>query len=391
MIKILARFFIKDRENYSDSKVRSAYGVLCGAFGIFLNILLFAAKLIGGTLIASVAMVADAFNNLSDAASSLVQILGFKLASKKPDPEHPFGHGRFEYIAGLVISFLILLMGFELMKSSVEALIHPAPVSFEPLAFVIMGLAILVKLYMYFYNHRIAKKINSVSMEATAKDSLSDTISTFVVIISVVVSKFTTFPVDGIGGLIVGFFILKTGYESAKDTIEPLLGLAPSKELVEAIEKEVISHKPIMGIHDLVVHDYGPGRLMVSLHAEVPGDMDVFELHDVIDVAEVSVATKIGCHCVIHLDPIDCKNERLVELKNIIREEIAKINTEITFHDVRMVPGITHTNLIFDVVKPFDCNLKDEELKKQLFTAINSRCPDVLSVITVDIPFVKNV
>lgn len=388
MIKLLAKIFIKDNENYSDTKVRSAYGILCGAFGIFLNILLFIAKLLGGTLIGSVAMVADAFNNLSDAASSLVSILGFKLASKKPDSTHPFGHGRFEYIAGLIISFLILLMGFELLKSSAEALIHPAEITVEPIAFVIMIVAILVKLYMYLYNHNIAKKINSVSMEATAKDSLGDTISTFVVIISIVASRFTTFPVDGIGGLIVGCFILKAGYESAKETIEPLLGMAPSKEFVEEIEKEVLSHKPISGIHDLVVHDYGPGRIMVSLHAEVPGNMDVFELHDVIDVAEVSVSMKLGCHCVIHMDPVDSDNLQLDELKTILREELDKIDSKISFHDVRIVPGVTHTNLIFDVVKPFECKLTDEELKQKIFNAMMERCKNVFCVITVDVPFV---
>lgn len=388
MIKFLAKIFIKDNKNYSDAKVRSAYGILCGAFGIFLNILLFIAKLLGGTLIGSVAMVADAFNNLSDAASSLVSILGFKLASKKPDSTHPFGHGRFEYIAGLIISFLILLMGFELLKSSFEALIHPAEITVEPIAFVIMIVAILVKLYMYLYNHNIAKKINSVSMEATAKDSLGDTISTFVVIISIVASRFTTFPVDGIGGLIVGCFILKAGYESAKETIEPLLGMAPSKEFVEEIEKEVLSHKPISGIHDLVVHDYGPGRIMVSLHAEVPGNMDVFELHDVIDVAEVSVSMKLGCHCVIHMDPVDSDNPQLEKLKTILREELDKIDSKISFHDVRIVPGVTHTNLIFDVVKPFECKLTDEELKQKIFNAMMERCKNVFCVITVDVPFV---
>lgn len=388
MLSLLAHFFIKDSKEYKNPKVRSAYGVLCGIYGIFWNILLFAGKLICGIIVGSVAMTADAFNNLSDAASSIVQIIGFKLASKKPDPEHPFGHGRFEYIAGLIISFLILLMGFELIKSSVQALIHPEPVKFEPVSLVIMVIAILVKFYMYLYNHRIAKKIGSVSMEATAKDSLSDTISTFVVIISVVVSKFTTFPVDGIGGIIVGCFILKTGYESAKETIEPLLGLAPSKEFVQAVEQEVMSHKPIQGIHDLVVHDYGPGRLMVSLHAEVPGNMNVFELHDVIDVAEVSVSLKLGCHCVIHMDPIDLENPRLQELKQLLGQELKIIDPEITFHDVRMVPGVTHTNLIFDVVKPFACKLSDEELKKLIYEKIQEKERDVFCVITVDVPFV---
>lgn len=389
MIKLLAKIFIKNNTDYSNKDVRSKYGVLCGGFGIFLNILLFAAKFVAGTIAASVAMMADAFNNLSDAASSLVQILGFKLASKKPDPDHPFGHGRLEYISGLIISALILLMGIELLKSSINSLIHPEPVQGGLLSIAIMCGAILVKFYMYFYNHGIAKKINSVSMEATAKDSLSDMISTIVVIASIIAAKFTTFPVDGIAGIIVGFFILKTGFESGKETIAPLLGTPPSEDFVNAIEEVVMSHSPIVGIHDLVVHDYGPGRTMISLHAEVPGDMNIFDLHDVIDVAEFDVAQKLGCQCVIHMDPIDTKNERLSELKEILKEELQKINSEITCHDVRMVPGTTHTNLIFDIVKPFSCELADEKLKVEIATAMLNRCKDVFCVITVDTPFVK--
>ena len=388
MIKILAKIFIKNRKNFTDPTVREQYGVLCGAFGIFLNILLFGAKFLMGSITGSVAMTADAFNNLSDAASSLVQILGFKLSAKKPDPTHPFGHGRLEYVAGLIISFLILFMGIELVKSSINSLIHPVELESSTGAIVVMVLAILIKFYMYVYNHGIAKKINSVSMEATAKDSLSDTISTFVVIISVVASRFTKFPVDGIGGIIVGCFILKTGYEAAKDTIEPLLGTAPSKEFVDAIEKEVLRHKPITGIHDLVVHDYGPGRLMVSLHAEIPGDGDIFEMHDIIDVTEVDVAKKLGCHCVIHMDPIDRNNTRLDELKQILREELLKINSKISCHDVRMVPGVTHTNLIFDIVNPFSYTESDDELKNRIMKAIFERTKNVYCVITVDMPFV---
>lgn len=388
MLSLLARLIIKNHKEYKDSKVRSDYGVLCGAYGIFWNLILFGGKFFCGMFTGSVAMTADAFNNLSDAASSIVQIFGFKLASKKPDPEHPFGHGRFEYIAGLIISFLILLMGFELMKSSIDALIHPESVAFEPVALVIMIVSILIKFYMFMYNHRIAKKIDSVSMEATAKDSLSDTISTFVVIASVVASKFTTFPVDGIGGIVVGCFILKTGWESAKDTIVPLLGAAPSEEFVKAVEEEVLLHKPIIGIHDLVVHDYGPGRLMVSLHAEVPGNMNIFDLHDVIDVTEVSLAKKLNCSATIHLDPIDTKNNRLAELKKELKEILAKINPELSCHDVRMVPGITHTNLIFDVVKPFSYKKNDESLKTEIQNLVNSKYSDVFCAITIDSPYV---
>lgn len=386
MIKLLAKIFIKDRTNYSDKDVRQKYGVICGALGIFLNILLFAGKFIFGTIAASVAMIADAFNNLSDAASSLVQILGFKLSSKKPDPEHPFGHGRLEYIAGLIISFLICYMGIELIKSSIEAIINHESQEFNIYSVIVMIAAIFVKFYMYIYNHSIAKKINSVAMEATAKDSLSDMISTVVVIAALIGGKFTDFPVDGIGGLIVGLFIIKTGLESIKDTIHPLLGSAPDKQFVADIEKELMSHKNIVGMHDLVVHDYGPGRLMISLHAEVPGDVDIFELHDGIDIAEVDISRKFNCHVVIHMDPVDTKNERLAVLKQTIIEVCKEINPNISCHDVRMVPGYTHTNLIFDIVKPFDCNLSDDVLKETVFMGINSIHKDVFSVITIDQP-----
>lgn len=391
MISLLSKLFIKDYKNYTDSNVRTQYGVLCGGYGIFLNILLFVAKFIGGTISASVAMVADAFNNLSDAASSVVNILGFKLASKKPDPEHPFGHGRMEYVSGLVISGLIFLMAFELLKSSFENLIQgikePVQSEFSLISLVIMILAIFVKLYMYFYNHSVAKKINSVSLEATAKDSLSDTISTLVVIVSMVLGQFTTFPVDGIAGLVVSVFIFLAGFEAAKETLQPLLGSKPEEDFVKEIEAEVLKHKPIVGIHDLVVHDYGPGRKMISLHAEVPGDMDIFELHDVIDITEVEVATKFGCETVIHLDPIDINNPQLAKNKEIVSEIVKAIDESLSIHDFRMVPGETHTNLIFDVVKPFDCKIADEVLLSTIREKVLAQLPNHFCVIAVDRPY----
>ena len=389
MISLLSKIFIKDHKNYSDLKVREQYGVLCGAFGIFLNIILFITKFVFGTLAASVAMVADAFNNLSDAASSIVQIIGFKLSSKKADPEHPFGHGRIEYISGVIISFFILYMGIDLIKDSVTSILHPGEVKSDIFSIIVLVLAILIKLYMYFYNHSVAKKINSVAMEATAKDSFGDVISTSVVILSVVLSRFVSFPVDGIGGIVVGFFILKTGFEAAKDTVGTLLGTAPSEELVKGIEEELMAHENIIGMHDLVVHDYGPGRLMISLHAEVPGDKNIFEIHDSIDIAEVDIATKFNCHVVIHMDPIDTKNKRLVDLKKLIDKTVKEIDKDFTFHDVRIVPGITHSNLLFDVVKPFSCKIPDSELKQVIHNKIHAVEPDVYCVVTVDQPFVK--
>ena len=389
MINLLARLFIKNHTDYQSEKVRSQYGILCGAFGIFLNAVLFTLKFVFGTLAASVAMVADAFNNLSDAASSVVQILGFKLSTKKPDPDHPFGHGRIEYISGLIVSFLILYMGTVLLKDSVLSIIHPESINVSMLSVVVMGVSIIIKLYMYLYNHLTAKKIDSVAMDVVAKDSLNDVISTSVVIAALLGSRFTNLPLDGIGGVVVGIFIVKTGIEAARDTIKPLLGTAPSKEFVAQIEEELMKHKPIVGMHDLIVHDYGPGRMMISLHAEVPGNLNIFSLHDVIDIAENAIAMRFNCHVVIHMDPVDTENARLAELKKILAEEIVKVNSELKFHDVRMVPGDTHTNLIFDVVKPFSCFLTDEQLKLAIHNAVHEKCPDVYCAITVDQPFVK--
>ncbi len=387
MIKLLAKIFIKNNTDYKNPDVRKKYGILCGLFGVFLNILLFAAKFVAGTISASIALIADAFNNLSDAASSLISVLGFKLSSKKADPEHPFGHGRIEYIAGFVISMLIFVMGFELLKNSISAIINPEPVSYDLFSIIIMVAAILVKLYMFLYNHSTAKKIESVSMEATAKDSLSDMISTAVVILSVILSRFTTLPVDGIAGVIVAVFIFFTGKEAASETLEPLLGKAPSIELVSQIATVVMAHEPICGMHDLVVHDYGPGRLMITLHAEVPGNMDIFELHEIIDQTELDLAEKFNCHVTIHLDPVDVENEQLTELKQLLAKTTTLVHPNLTAHDVRMVPGKEHTNLIFDVVKPFDCTLSDTELKEKITKLIRAARKDVNCVIKVDMPF----
>lgn len=387
MLKLLIRFFIKNPDDYENAEVRTKYGIVTGAFGIFLNLLLFALKFIFGTVSKSVAMVADAFNNLSDGASSLVSIFGFKLSLKKPDKDHPFGHGRFEYISGLVISFFILLMGVELLRSSFESIFSPEKTESSAISVLVMCFAVLVKFYMYFYNHRIGKKIGSVSMEATAKDSLGDTVSTFVVLASVLIQKRTNLPVDAIAGMIVGGFILKTGFDAAKETIAPLLGEAPSKEFIKAVEEELLRHKPIKAMHDIVVHDYGPGRKMISLHAEVPGDRDIFELHDVIDNAENDISKKFGCSVVIHMDPVQSCNPLLDDLKKHLKIILFVVNPDLTAHDIRIVPGQTHSNLIFDVVKPFSCKMTDGELKEKIASAVKIKYPDVNCVITVDVPY----
>ncbi len=389
MIKILARLFVRNYKNYSDSKVRFSYGVLCAVTGIVFNVILFALKFFAGIISKSVAVTADAFNNLSDSASSVIELLGFKLASKEPDKNHPFGHGRFEYISGLFISFLILLMGFELIKSSVKAIFRPEELTSGLFPLAVMIFSILIKCYMYFYNHSLAKKISSVSLEAVAKDSLSDCISTSVVLLSTVAARYVDFPLDGIAGTIVAAFILKTGFDSARDTIAPLLGTAPTKEFVMQVQKEVLKHKPICGMHDLIVHDYGPGRILLSLHAEVPGDRDIFELHEIIDETEVALSRKFKCVAVIHMDPIDVKNERLNEIKLFMMNSLPKIDSDLKFHDVRLVPGKRHTNLIFDIVKPFNCPLTDKMLKTRINRLIKGSYSDINCVITIDSPFVQ--
>ena len=388
MIELLAKIFIKDYKNYSDSRVRSKYGELCGIFGIFLNILLFTLKFVFGLIASSVSMIGDAFNNLSDVASSLVQLIGFKFSVKKPDKRHPFGHGRYEYIAGLAISFLILYLGIELIKSSIKSFNNSVSVKNNIVSIVVLCISILIKFYIYLNNHRTAKKINSVTLEATAKDSLSDMISTSVVIISFVCSFFTTLPVDSIAGIIVGLFILKTGYESARDTIDPLIGIAPSHEFVEEVEKEVLRHSPIVGVHDLIIHDYGAERKMICMDVEVPGNMNIFELHHAIDSAEKDVSQKFNCSTVIHMDPVDVNDLQLNDFKDLLYKEVPKINPNLKVHDVRRAFCKNAPTLIFEVERPFQLEIDDEQLVKNLKEIIARKNPAVNCSITIDLPFV---
>lgn len=395
MIKLLAKIFIKDCENYKNSVVRNQYGILCGAAGIVLNVFLFFFKLFAGILSSSVAVIADAFNNFSDAAGSIVAIVGFKISGKEPDKDHPFGHGRMEYIAGLVVSFLILLMGYELLKSSVGAILHPKPLKIDFVTVVILSASILVKFYMYFYNHFFGLKLNSVVMEATARDSLNDTVSTGIVLLVAVLSLVLknlgvnlNFSLDGLAGLFVAAFILKGGIDSVKETVNPLLGQTADREFVNNIEETVMAHKKICGIHDLILHDYGPGRLMLSLHAEVPGDENIFELHDEIDNIECEISKKFNCQCVIHMDPIDRKNAELEKLKSFISKKASQLDSEISIHDLRIVPGVSHSNVIFDAVRPFSCRYSELELIEKLSKFVKDYNPSYNGVIQIDQPFV---
>lgn len=374
MITLFSRLFIKDSQNYTNPKVRSAYGFLCSVVGIILNILLFAGKYMAGVITASVSVMADSFNNLSDAASSLVTLLGFKLANQKAHSDHPFGHGRFEYLSALAVSFLIILMGIEVLKTSVSKILNPTDTAFSVLSVIILIASIGVKLYMFLYNRSIGEKIDSSAMKATASDSFGDMASTAVVLASGIVSHFSGVNIDGWCGCAVALFILYSGVRSVKETIDPLLGQAPPSEFVDRVEEIVCAHPQIIGIHDLVVHDYGPGRRMLSLHGEVPGNMNIFELHDVIDQIEVELYEKIGCEAVIHMDPIDTDNPLRTEICEKLGKILKEIDAGLSFHDLRTVSGPTHTNIIFDLAVSFEVKMSDskiiahigEEMKKEM-------------------------
>ena len=383
MITLLAKKFIKDYKNYSDGKVRSAYGYLCAIAGIVLNVLLFAGKFLAGTLAGSVAVTADAFNNLSDAGSSVIGLIGFKLASQKPDPKHPFGHGRYEYLSSLIISGVIIIMGVELLKESIDKIVNPAPTQFSLLTFAILGASILVKVYMFLYNRGIGRKLDSSSMKATAMDSLSDSLATLAVLVSGIISYLTHIQIDGYVGLAVTGFIFYAGISSALDTVNELLGTPPDPEFVEQIEQIDLAHDGVKGIHDLIAHNYGPGNTYISLHAEVPADGDIVEIHDMIDNIEFELSEKLGCLATIHMDPIDT-SEAVVAVKNQFAAKLAEIDEQILFHDFRMVSGETHTNLIFDVVVPHNYKVSDEELRKKIELKVKEINPAYFCVITVD-------
>ena len=382
MISLLAKFFIKS-EGKNEAQIRKAYGVLCGAVGIALNLLLFAGKFFAGLLSGSIAITADAFNNLSDAGSSLVTLLGFQLAGQTPDEDHPFGHGRIEYLSGLVVAALILMMGFELAKSSLGKILHPAPVESSALVICILCVSILVKLYMSFYNHRLGKKLNSAAMLATSTDARNDSLSTLVVLSATLVGQFTGLMIDGWVGILVAAFIFWSGLNAAKDTIDPLLGTPPTHEFVMQVRDLVMAHPAVLGIHDLIVHDYGPGRVMLSLHAEVDAASDVLAIHDEIDNIEKELQEALHCHAVIHMDPLVI-NSLTDETRQRVATLVHSIDPALHIHDFRMVTGTTHTNLIFDVVVPYQFRLSDSEAESAIRTAIRALDSTYNAVITME-------
>lgn len=388
MIGFLTKRFIKNRENVTSPEVRRAYGVLCGVVGVAINLLLFALKFLAGTLAGSVAVTADAFNNLSDAGASIVTLLGFRLAGQKPDTEHPFGHGRIEYLSGLAVSLVILLMGFELLRDAVSAILHPAAVECSVLTVTILLISICGKFYMYCYNRSIGKKISSGAMQATAADSLSDCAATAAVLVSTLVGHFLHWHIDGWCGLVVSLLILRAGFEAAKDTISPLLGQPPTPEFVQQIRDIVMANGEICGIHDLVVHDYGPGRVMISLHAEVPAHGDILALHDEIDNVEKELRNKLGCDAVIHMDPIVTNDASVNAAHDKIAAAVRGIDENISIHDFRMVTGPTHTNVIFDAVVPYSCALSDREAEEKIKAAVHELDAGYFAVVQIDKSYV---
>jgi len=365
VVKALTKIFIKDYENVTNPRVRSAYGMLCSIVGILLNVLLFAGKFFAGTISKSVSITADAFNNLSDAGSSVITLLGFKLASRQPDPEHPFGHGRIEYLSGLAVSMAILLMGWELATSSIDKIRNPQAVEFSLMSMGILVVSIAVKMYMGMYNNDIGEKISSAAMKATGADCFSDCISTALVLVAAIVGRFTGLMIDGWCGLVISVFILRAGVEAAKDTIAPLLGQKPDEDLVESIYATVMAHPDVLGVHDLVVHDYGPGRLMITLHAEVSADRDILYTHDMIDNIEVELKENLGCEATIHMDPVAENDETVTALRlNVARRMNRLLGDETSIHDFRIVTGPTHTNVIYDVVVPFGYKYSDSQVEK---------------------------
>lgn len=384
MSELLLKLFVP-KGDADDPGVRKACGNLSGMTGIILNVLLVAGKLVAGILAASVAIVGDALNNLSDAASSVITLIGFRLAGRKPDKEHPFGHGRIEYITGLLVAVVIIFMAFELAKSSVEKIITPEPTVFSYVVTGILAASILVKLWMFFFNRKIAKRINSPSIAATAADSLSDVVATAVVLVSTICSQFTSFPIDGVAGLLVALFILRQGIVALKETQAPLLGKPMSRELAEEIDNLACEHEYILGVHDLIYHDYGPGRAIVSFHVEVPDNIDIVTAHNMTDHIEREIAEKFGIETVIHMDPV-CSECKQGEMYDLALEAARAVHPDATIHDLQVEASKDGRKVYFDIVIPYGLDTTDAESK--IIAETYMRGHGVEATVNVDHPFV---
>ena len=386
MTNLLIKWFVPTDD---EGAMRRGYGRLSGAVGIGMNLLLFAVKLLAGLLTASIAVVADAFNNLSDAGTAIVTLVGFHLAGQEADEEHPFGHGRMEYLAGLIVALAILLVGFELLKGSVGKIVHPQPISFSGLSVGILSVAVLAKLWLNRFYRTIGEKIQSATMRAAAADSLSDAIATAVVLASSLVGLWLQVNIDGFVGVAVALFIFRAGWQAVKETLDPLLGRPMDPELAADIDRLVLDHPYILGIHDLVYHDYGPGRAMMSFHAEVPADGDLLAIHDVIDHIERELKQRNHIETVIHMDPV-VQDESTEQLRARVEGLAKEIDSRLTIHDFRTTAGPIHTNLLFDVVVPHGFAIPDKQVKKELGQRVRELSDTFYAVIEVDRPYVEH-
>lgn len=387
MVNLLIKTFVKDYENVTDNQVRGRYGMLSSFVGIFCNILICSAKFIIGSLVHSISIISDGFNNLSDCASCIVTMFGYKMASKPADKDHPFGHGRMEYLTSLIIAAVIVLVGGELLKTSVTKIIHPTEVKFTVVAVVVLVLSIVIKIWMGYFNNKLGRRINSSVMLATAKDSFSDVAATSATLIALFASIWTDLPIDGVMGVIVSVIILIAGFGIIRETVDQLLGKPADEELVEQLKKVVKDNNVSLGMHDLIIHSYGPGNLIGSVHVEVDAKGDILSIHDAIDELEREIYEKLQIQMTIHMDPVETDNEVLITYRTRMNTLIKNINSKLSMHDFRMVTGPTHTNLIFDVVIPYDEKCDENEIRESIRKELSKEDSTFYAVITFDKSF----
>ena len=381
---VLIKLFIKNSEDVTNDKVRGAYGTFSSVMGMVMNVILFGLKIFFGTLAGSVSIISDAFNNLSDAGSCVLTLVGYKLAAKPADKDHPFGHGRMEYLISLVVASIIMLVGVELLKTSANKIFNPEKLNFSWAAVTVLIFSILVKLWLALFNRKLGKKINSSVMIATSKDSLSDVLATLASLIALVGSLWLTIPLDGIMGVAVSIVVILAGFGIVKDTVDELLGKPADAELVSRIREILMADEHVLGVHDLIIHSYGPGVIFGSAHAEVSSSENILEVHDAIDELEKKVYDSQRVVLTVHMDPIENDNENVNILRQMLEEILLEIDSMLTFHDFRVVNGPTHTNLIFDVVIPFECKLDEKEIKKQLDEKLSKKDAIYYAVVNFD-------
>ena len=384
-----ARFFIKDSKNYTNSVVRNNYGKFSSIVSIIFNIVLFAFKLIAGVISGSVGIMADAFNNLSDASSSIISFVGFFLSSKPADSEHPYGHGRYEYLSALMVAVLVCAIGIELFTTSLDKIFNPTEVKFSLISWVVLIGSILVKLYMMFFNRKIGKLISSQTLIATSNDSRNDVITTSAVLVSSFIGSITNIQIDSYVGSAVAVFIVVSGLQLVKDTLNPILGSSPTPELVKSIHDKIMSYENIEGTHDLMVHDYGPGKIFASAHVEMNAEIDTIISHDIIDNIENSFKEELGIEIILHYDPIYTDDEKISDLRKFLKDIVTEIDPSFSVHDVRFVEGVTHSNVIFDCVIPPENACKSNDIKRQIIDQVQKVHPDYNCVITIDRSYVE--